>query len=52
MSEVPQRVEGLLRAYLAHRGDPAESFHDFASAPSTSQRAEGARRAQRWRMAN
>ena len=30
MSEVPRRVEGLLRAYLAHR-DGAESFHDFVA---------------------
>jgi ferredoxin-nitrite reductase len=29
MAEVPRRVEGLLRAYLAGR-DGAESFHDFA----------------------
>jgi ferredoxin-nitrite reductase len=29
MSNVPRRVEGLLRAYLAHRDDAAESFHDF-----------------------
>jgi ferredoxin-nitrite reductase len=29
MAEVPRRVEGLLRAYLARR-DGAESFHDFA----------------------
>ena len=30
MAEVLRRVEGLLRAYLAHRREPAESFHDFA----------------------
>ncbi|HKW52182.1 MAG TPA: NirA family protein [Stellaceae bacterium] len=29
MSDVPRRVEGLLRAYLAHRGDATESFHEF-----------------------
>jgi ferredoxin-nitrite reductase len=29
MAEVPRRVEGLLRAYLARR-EGAESFHDFA----------------------
>ncbi|HET7594894.1 MAG TPA: NirA family protein [Stellaceae bacterium] len=29
MADVPRRVEGLLRAYLAHRGDAAESFHEF-----------------------
>ncbi|HZB91828.1 MAG TPA: NirA family protein, partial [Stellaceae bacterium] len=31
MAEVPRRVEGLLRHYLAHRRDAAESFHDFAA---------------------
>jgi ferredoxin-nitrite reductase len=30
MAEVPRRVEGLLRAFLAHRREPAQSFHDFA----------------------
>ncbi|HEX6842284.1 MAG TPA: NirA family protein, partial [Stellaceae bacterium] len=29
MSDVPRRVEGLLRTYLAHRSDATESFHDF-----------------------
>jgi ferredoxin-nitrite reductase len=32
MAEMPRRVEGLLRAYLAHRRDAAQSFHDFAAA--------------------
>jgi ferredoxin-nitrite reductase len=32
MAEVPRRVEGLLRAYLAHRRDAGQSFHDFAAA--------------------
>jgi ferredoxin-nitrite reductase len=32
MAEVPRRVEGLLRAYLLHRRDAAQSFHDFAAA--------------------
>ena len=31
MREVPRRVEGLLRAYLAHRRDRRQSFHDFAA---------------------
>jgi ferredoxin-nitrite reductase len=31
MAEVPRRVEGLLRAYLAHRRDARQSFHDFAA---------------------
>ena len=31
MSDVPRRVEGLLRAYLAHRADAAHSFHDFVA---------------------
>jgi ferredoxin-nitrite reductase len=31
MAEVPRRVEGLLRAYLAHRRDAQQSFHDFAA---------------------
>jgi ferredoxin-nitrite reductase len=31
MAEVPRRVEGLLRAYLAHRRDAKQSFHDFAA---------------------
>jgi ferredoxin-nitrite reductase len=31
MAEVPRRVEGLLRAYLAYRLDPRQSFHDFAA---------------------
>ncbi len=29
--DAPARVEGLLRAYLAHRADPNESFHGFAN---------------------
>ena len=29
--DAPTRVEGLLRAYLAHRNDPNESFHSFAN---------------------
>ncbi len=28
--EAPMRVEGLLKAYLAHRESPAETFHRFA----------------------
>lgn len=32
MADVPRQVAGLLRAYLAHRRDAAESFHDFAKA--------------------
>lgn len=31
MAELPRRVEGLLRAYLACRSDAGESFHAFAS---------------------
>ena len=34
MADVPSRVEGLLRAYLAHRRDNGQSFHDFANALS------------------
>jgi ferredoxin-nitrite reductase len=33
MAEMPLRVEGLLRAYLAHR-QGGESFHDFAAGRS------------------
>ena len=33
MAEMPQRVAGLLRAYLAHR-QGSESFHDFAAGRS------------------
>ncbi len=29
--DAPARVEGLLKAYLAHRADPNESFHGFAN---------------------
>ena len=29
--EAPARVEGLLRAYLAHREGPSETFHAFAN---------------------
>jgi ferredoxin-nitrite reductase len=29
--DAPGRVEGLLRAYLAHRSTPDESFHGFAN---------------------
>ncbi|HEY1260018.1 MAG TPA: NirA family protein [Stellaceae bacterium] len=29
MAEIPQRLERMLRAYLAQRRDPAESFHEF-----------------------
>ena len=29
--EAPARVEGLLKAYLAHRASPDESFHAFAN---------------------
>ena len=29
--EAPRHVEGLLRAYLAHRAAPDESFHSFAN---------------------
>jgi ferredoxin-nitrite reductase len=31
MAEVTRRVEGVLRAYLSHRRDPAETFHAFAN---------------------
>jgi ferredoxin-nitrite reductase len=31
IADVLRRVEGLLRAYLAHRRDPQQSFHDFAA---------------------
>ncbi len=31
MAELPETIERLLRAYLVHRRDPAESFHDFAA---------------------
>jgi ferredoxin-nitrite reductase len=31
MAEVPRRIEGLLRHYLAQRRDAGESFHDFAA---------------------
>ena len=31
MAELPAVLERLLLAYLAHRLDPAESFHDFAT---------------------
>ena len=27
--DVPRRIEGLLRAYLAHRADPTETFAAF-----------------------
>jgi ferredoxin-nitrite reductase len=30
-AEVLHRVEGVLRAYLAHRREPAQSFYDFAA---------------------
>jgi ferredoxin-nitrite reductase len=30
-AEAPMRVEKLLRAWLTHRDDPAESFHAFAN---------------------
>jgi ferredoxin-nitrite reductase len=30
LAEMPRKVEGLLRAYLARRRDAGESFHDFA----------------------
>ncbi len=29
--DAPARVESLLRAYLAHRAEPTESFHSFAN---------------------
>ena len=29
--DAPARVEGLLKAYLAHRAEPTESFHSFAN---------------------
>jgi ferredoxin-nitrite reductase len=29
--DAPERIEGLLRAYLGHRADTAESFHAFTN---------------------
>ena len=29
--DAPARIEGLLKAYLAHRAEPGESFHAFAN---------------------
>ncbi|MGO8916868.1 MAG: NirA family protein, partial [Stellaceae bacterium] len=42
MAEVPERVEGLLRLYLARRRDAAEGFLDFARRSSLDELRQGA----------